>query len=202
MVEPMESQYGGHILVDGQPVLSSHGSYDVGGVHIEYNSMGVLPDNAASRWESNVVHLSLPQGIYMEIFRWGNYLDLRIRMRPLPGGQDGTCGNFNGLREDDTTPAIYDRIGARVPRGENMFQHRDDVDISPQMKQMLSEHCPSEKQSQFRRTCSDSLSSIGKSGEDRLLACVFDYCFGQMEHALQTAKMYATAEERRKVGLE
>jgi hypothetical protein len=193
MVEPMEHQYGGHILVDGQPVLLEFGELDVGGIaRIVYNGQGELVDEAASQWKTRAVHISLPKGIEMTIFRWGNYLDLKITMSKLEG-QDGSCGNFNGDPSDDTTAKIFERIGARVPEGELLFNKRADIIFTHEEREMLRTQCPAADLVKAEMACRKELGSA--TGELQRDACVFDTCFGMNEHALRSAKTYATDED-------
>eukprot|EP00446_Apocalathium_sp_SHHI-4_P042657 CAMPEP_0177335516 /NCGR_PEP_ID=MMETSP0368-20130122/23293_1 /TAXON_ID=447022 ORGANISM="Scrippsiella hangoei-like, Strain SHHI-4" /NCGR_SAMPLE_ID=MMETSP0368 /ASSEMBLY_ACC=CAM_ASM_000363 /LENGTH=392 /DNA_ID=CAMNT_0018796305 /DNA_START=10 /DNA_END=1189 /DNA_ORIENTATION=- len=194
-VEPMEHAYGGHILVDGEPVLLNFGTYRVGDVAtINYDGQGDLPDQAASQWTTRAVHLELPMDIVMTIFRWGNYVDFKLEMSPLPGGQDGSCGNFNGDASDDTTPAIFKRIGARVGRGELLFSHFTDVSFTSEEQSMLNKDCPEGELMAAREKCRGGL--LQSATEQQLNACAFDVCFGMNEHALRIAKTYATAEDR------
>merc|ERR1712060_774893 len=104
----------GVLTVDGQSVLAQFGSYSIGGfATLTYNSVGNLPDAAAGVWSKHVVHMALPLGVQVTVFRWKNYIDLRIRM-PRQPDQDGACGNWNGNPGDDSTVAIQGRVGVRV----------------------------------------------------------------------------------------
>jgi len=195
-VEPMETAYGGHILVDGQVVLSTFGNYTVGNnvAKIRYDGIGELPDKAASKWESRIVHMELPKGITFTVFRWGNYLDLTLEMTPLEGGQDGSCGNFNGDATDDTTAEIFKRIGARVGTSDMLFSKRAEVSFTVEEMQMLREHCSPQMIVEGELECRKELGQ--NASTTQVNACVFDVCFGMNEHALQTAKKYATPEDK------
>jgi len=193
-IEPMESKYGGRIMVDRQPVLGEFGLYVVDNnlATIQYNGVGELIDEATSQWTTRAVHLNLPQGIHMTVFRWGNYLDLKIQMTRLPDGQDGSCGNFNGEAADDTTAAIFSRIGPRVPSAEMMFSSTADVSMTMEEAKMLQTQCPQNTHSEASALCRQKLPS-GTTAENT--ACAFDVCFGMNEHALRSAKTYATQED-------
>ena len=191
-VEPMDAELGGSIRVDGQVVLQSFGTLEVGGARITYDNIGELVDQAKSQLGSKqIVHLDLPSGIQMEVLRWANYLDLRIRqLGPLVGGQDGSCGNYNGLAEDDSTQAIFSRIGPRVSSAEGLFTHRTEIRISRVMEEMLRTKCPPANMQIGKENC-------GVTMHDPKLytACLYDYCFGELEHGLQEAKALATPQE-------
>lgn len=197
-VEPLEADFGGHIRIDGRAVLREFGTERVGGATVTYSDVGELVDEATSRWSKRVVHLELPKGIHMEVFRWGNYLDMRIRMAPLDG-MDGSCGNFNGDASDDTTAQIFDRVGARVQPGANLFSRRVPVEFTDQMEDMLHKHCDDNTKYQARQKCIEELSMDATS--QQMSACLFDGCFGANEHALQTAKTFASDEELREAHL-
>jgi len=195
-VEPMEHTYGGHILVDGSPVLNDFGQQRVGNIAtIDYNGYGKLVDEAASVWTTRAVHLSLPEGVHMTIFRWGNYLDMKITMTQPDSSTDGSCGNFNNDPSDDTPAAVFERIGARVPRGELMFSTDAVVDVTTEEKAMLETQCPQATLSNAQTTCRGQLESGASDGQ--VQACSFDVCFGMNEHALRSAKNYATQAEKR-----
>mmetsp|Transcript_67994 Transcript_67994/g.195180 ORF Transcript_67994/g.195180 Transcript_67994/m.195180 type:complete len:411 (-) Transcript_67994:307-1539(-) len=199
-VEPMEKEFGGSILVDGEPVLAQYGTYSVGGVAtLTYDGVGELPDMAASQWTKNIVHMYLPQGVSLTVYRWGNYLDLRIKMPPLRGGQDGSCGNFNGDATDDTTAEIFKRIGARVGTSDMLFSKRAEVSFTVEEMQMLREHCSPQMIVEGELECRKELGQ--NASTTQVNACVFDVCFGMNEHALRSAEVYSTAEERDELGI-
>jgi hypothetical protein len=188
----MDAELGGSIRVDGQVVLQNFGTHEVGGARITYDGIGELVDQATSQWAKNIVHLDLPSGITMEVFRWANYLDLRIgQLGALEGGQDGSCGNYNGDAQDDSTKAIFSRIGARVSSAECLFTRHSEIRFSRVMEEMLRTQCPSENRKMGTEKCMSTMS------ESRSLydACLYDYCFGELEHALQVAKTFATPQE-------
>lgn len=193
-VEPIEHAYGGHILVDGTPVLKDFGQYRIGNfATIDYNGQGKLVDEAASVWTTRAVHLSLPMSVRMTIFRWGNYLDLKLEMPKPVGGLDGSCGNFNNDPSDDTPAAIFQRIGARVPPSELMFNTNAIVQITAEEVAMLRTQCPSRTLASARSECQREL---GQQATDvQIQACSFDVCFGMNEHALRVAKNYATGAD-------
>merc|ERR1719223_1689093 len=195
-VEPTEHRYGGHILVDGTPVLTQFGQDRVGNVAtIDYNGNGHLVDEAASVWTTRAVHLSLPKGVHMTIFRWGNYLDMKITMPQLDGGVDGSCGNFNGNPADDTPAEVFKRIGARVTDGQLMFSSDAVVHVSDEEETMLETQCPSNTLQSASTQCAKELPASATEGQHT--ACQFDICFGMNEHALRSAKNYATAAEEK-----
>merc|ERR1712203_367451 len=67
----------GDFTVDGQPVLPTFGHYNIGGyATLTYNAEGNLVDAAAGVWEKHVVHMHLPLGVEIIVFRWKNYIDL------------------------------------------------------------------------------------------------------------------------------
>jgi len=177
------------ITVDGQPVLQSLGStYGfVAGTTLTYNDQGELPDAAAGIWKKRVVHMKLPMGVELTVFRWNNYLDLRLRMPALPD-QDGACGNFNGNAADDTNIQVQTRKAAVVGPGELLFQSRKAVQFTPAEKALL-EMC--ERNPQLYKTALQKCqTNIG--GRLHMLhqhkACMLNMCMGQNEHALRYAK--------------
>eukprot|EP00428_Durinskia_dybowskii_P066426 CAMPEP_0170377996 /NCGR_PEP_ID=MMETSP0117_2-20130122/12577_1 /TAXON_ID=400756 /ORGANISM="Durinskia baltica, Strain CSIRO CS-38" /LENGTH=330 /DNA_ID=CAMNT_0010633345 /DNA_START=84 /DNA_END=1076 /DNA_ORIENTATION=- len=170
----------GVLTVDGSSsVLAAFpSSYQLpGGLgSITYNSQGNLVDPATHIWEKKVVTMSLPMGVRVEVFRWKNYLDLRIVMPQIPG-MDGSCGNFDGNPADDTTEAIFNRIGARVPHGENMFAHRGEIHWTDTEDKLLN-LCQPNVRARAQAKCAGSVGAEARS-------CMLDYCFGANEHALK-----------------
>mmetsp|Transcript_65046 Transcript_65046/g.211995 ORF Transcript_65046/g.211995 Transcript_65046/m.211995 type:complete len:228 (-) Transcript_65046:331-1014(-) len=193
-VEPMEHAYGGHILVNGKPVLTSFGTLQVGPAFINYNGIGQLVDEAASQWTTRAVHLELPLGIQMTVFRWGNYLDMKITMRALEGGQDGSCGNFNGDLADDTTEAIFNRVGARIESSAMLFSSRAEISFTTEEQEMLRSQCPARTMVDAELQCRKNLPQSATVLQ--VNACVFDVCFGMNEHALRSAATYASAADQ------
>jgi len=195
----MESGEDGKIKVDDVPVCNTLGChYDL--VHddkqlgtIDFNTEGELPDSAASQFKREIVHLDLPLGVSLTVFRWTNYMDLIIKMPQLEGGQDGACGNFNGQVEDDSVRAIFDRIGARVGAGELLFSHRVDVEFTMEEVDMLNT-CPDAGLEDARSKCKMELEGTNPT-TNQLHACMFDRCFGMNEHALRTARTFASAAD-------
>merc|ERR1711963_866035 len=113
----------GVLTVDDQPVLTTlPSSYNLDGI-------ATLTDNAAGIWPKHIVHMDLPKGVSITVYRWANYMDLRIQM-PAQPGQDGSCGNNNGDAADDSTEQIQKRVGVRVAEGELLFKHHAAIEFT------------------------------------------------------------------------
>jgi len=185
-VGTMES---GQLTVDGQPVLGTLGStYSLAGGlgTLSYDTAGDLPDKAAAVFHKHIVHMILPEKVTITVFRWGNYLDLRIEM-PQQDDQDGSCGNFNGNPADDTTAQIFARIGARVPPEELIFRSVTPGAITSEMQKMIAANCDPARLAMAKGKCQTALPAADVADMD---SCVFDECFGKNQHALRVAKTY------------
>merc|ERR1711972_1095725 len=156
---------------------------------LTYDQNGELPDAAAKVFQRNIVHMDLPGGVTITVYRWKNYLDLRIKMPPQSGGQDGTCGNFNHNAGDDSTAQVFERVGPRVPQGELLFSQRVPVELTQQMQVMIARNCQDPRLTDAKTKCAQKLKGRlgGRAGID---SCVYDMCFGRMQHALRVAKTY------------
>jgi len=182
IVGTMES---GDFTVDGQSVLTTFGTYTVAGVgKITYNSAGNLVDAAAGVWAKHVVHIELPSGIRLTVFRWNNYLDLRITGPAIPG-MDGACGNFNGNAADDTTAAIQARVGSRVGPGDLLFSRRTEVHFTATEQQLIASCAPA-TYSKAQQDC--QAQQRGPHIHNQLKSCLLDRCWGSNEHTLRYAK--------------
>lgn len=179
----------GPILVDGKPVLSSFpSSYVLGNLAtINYNGEGKLVDDATDEWQPHIVHMQLPLNVRFTVLRWENYLDLRLVM-PRQPHQDGSCGNFDGNPMDDTTVAIFSRIGARVPAGELLFQNRVDIQLTS-VEEKLLHLCPKQQKEKAAAVCPRELLHVPEAETNRgvLMSCMLDICFGANEHTLRMA---------------
>lgn len=81
-----------------------------------------IPDLVKARQSrSGVVVAELPLGVNMTISRKRRHVDVVITMPPLEGGQEGLCGNFNGLAGDDSLGLVEDRSDPRVPLEFSLF---------------------------------------------------------------------------------
>merc|ERR1719284_161489 len=118
------------------------------------------------------------KGLKVEVFRWNNYVDVRIIVSRMQFGNatiDGVCGNFNCNPMDDSTAAIMQRVGARVEPGQNMFNSRTSAAVTPAMVKMIHAECPAQTLATAQTTCQGSLPGVGN---DMVQSCVYDMCFG------------------------
>jgi len=179
----------GELTVDGQPVLyeafppPKHNLAGLG--TLTYSEEGELVDAAAGIWEKRVVRMDLPKTVTVTVFRWKNYIDLRVRM-PRQPDQDGSCGNFNGDATDDTTEAIQLRIGARVAPGELLFGHRAELHFTPEEERLLETCAPAHKANALK-VCS-TMELQGPHIPGQMKSCLINNCLGANEHALKYAK--------------
>jgi len=108
-----------HASYDGTPILTTFpGSFHSvdGTVSVVYNNQGELLQPGREGKSLHVLHVTLPGGIVLQINRWneegeGRYINVKITM-PAQPGQDGQCGNFNGIAADDARLAVKARLGA------------------------------------------------------------------------------------------
>jgi len=164
------------------------GSYSGDGFSLRYDAEGQVPDVVPEGNEKRIVHMTLPLGVKVRIYQWGNYVDVQVVMSAQPG-QDGVCGNFNGNLRDDTTQGIIQRIGARVRPGDNILSGRAMIEFTPQMQKMMAAECPAAKQESAQKFCSTSLGVA--LGDILVKSCTFDECFGMNVRARARAKTYA-----------
>jgi len=178
------------LTVGGQTVIGAFpGSYrDPAGLFtINYNDQGNVPDIIPEGNEKRVVHINLPSSVTVTVFQWENYMDVQIEMPKQPG-QDGVCGNFNGDLGDDTTQAIFSRVGARIKPAEDRFTGRAKIEFTPQMQKMMNAECKASVQASATGTCT---ASLGVPASDVIVkSCIFDECFGMNVRARARAKTY------------
>lgn len=177
--------------VDGDPVLGAFPSgftSDIFNLRYDDDAMEP-PDMLPKKNKKRVVHMSLPLGVSVTVYRWENYLDVRIRMPPRPG-QDGVCGNGNGDAGDDSTRRIMARLGSsRVDVGDELLSGRPEIDYTPQMAKMMEAECAVSLQARGQDLCRRQLGRAAPVNETR--SCMFDYCFGVNVHARSDAKGYS-----------
>jgi len=178
VVGPMEN---GQITMDGVPVLQAFPSTlsdPSSGVLLSYNSEGKLVDNAQGHLEKHIVHIDLPLGVHLQVMRWANHLNVRVSMTPRVGGQDGSCGNFNGDAVDDSTAAIKSRIGQRVAVADLLFNVP--AQVGPGGQHVTVADCAQQKRDHATGIC--KAKQPGASGK-LLESCIFDVCFGGDQYA-------------------
>jgi len=181
VVGPMEN---GEITMDGQSVLKSFPSTlddPPHGIKLSYTGDGQLVDDAQSHLVKHIVHMELPLGVHLQVMRWANHVNVRITMVAREGGQDGSCGNFNGDPHDDSTAAIKQRIGMRVPQEELLFHAP--VQVGPGGQRVTIVDCAQAKRDHAMKICKGSQPEVG--GGQLLDSCIFDVCFGGDQYAAQ-----------------
>jgi hypothetical protein len=161
------------------PILqafNSQWSDPEGLVHAQYNGAGALLQNGRAGKAMHVVHVQLAMGIELQVNRWneageGAYINVKIHMPPMPG-QDGHCGNFNGISDDDNRLAVRSRVGTQgVAVGELLFSGPK-TPINPTNHPDLNDVRPA-KLYAARMFC-----KAHSGGGMPSQACIMDYCFG------------------------
>eukprot|EP00429_Kryptoperidinium_foliaceum_P043357 CAMPEP_0176118856 /NCGR_PEP_ID=MMETSP0120_2-20121206/59748_1 /TAXON_ID=160619 /ORGANISM="Kryptoperidinium foliaceum, Strain CCMP 1326" /LENGTH=449 /DNA_ID=CAMNT_0017453229 /DNA_START=63 /DNA_END=1410 /DNA_ORIENTATION=- len=185
----------GAVRVDGIPieVFPSEYSLPDGLANISYTAEGTVVDEATMTWRKHVVRMSLPFGVQLEVFRWTNYVDVRLSMARQPG-QDGACSNFDGNVTDDTTEAVLSRTGFWVPDDELLFERRLPASWTETETKML-EDCPDSRRTRARTECAHDVSGLrGAIFTVEMRLCMLDICYGDVAHALQTAEKLGYVE--------
>jgi len=90
-----------------------------------------LRDAEVNIMHPNVTHrglnVSLPHGITLVVDRYQQWLGLSIQQsHPFKDGQDGICGNYNDVKEDDALTALHSRMRLEVPDKDTIFHIKFD----------------------------------------------------------------------------
>merc|ERR1712060_372102 len=122
-------------------------------IKVVTDGSGQVMQSSCHGKDMHVVHVDLPLNIHLEINRWnepgeGDYINTMITMSKQPN-QDGHCGNFNGVLEDDTRPPV-------TPA------NRPDLN-----------NCPTDKTEMAKELCLKK-SKTGIPNKE----CMIDVCFG------------------------
>jgi len=144
-------------------------------IKITHDGNGQVMQASRAGKQLHVVHVDLPLFVHLDINRWnepgeGDYINAMIKM-PQPGpAQDGHCGNFNGMAEDDTRPAIRARIGTMGVTENLLFNTKTPVTVAnrPDLN-----NCPTDKTEQAKAICAAKAKNGMASHE-----CMVDVCFG------------------------
>jgi hypothetical protein len=165
------SMENGQITFDNEPILSSFGTFDAAGLGtIIYSDRGDLVDQAQSHLKKHIVHMTLPNGVQVQVMRWSNHINLRLTMAPI-AGMDGHCGNFNADPGDDTTEQIRTRVGLGVAEPQSLF--RNFQASVPGPRKHLGD-CPADKRAKAEQACKTAHPHITGVA---LTDCAFDACF-------------------------
>jgi len=173
---------------DGQQVLTGFPSdFSVPGiVGMHYNNVGTLLQKGRQGKALHVVHIRLEdgssEGIQIQVNRWmepteGDYMNVMIRMHGQPG-QDGHCGNFNGVREDDDRLQVRARVG-KTGVDPNLLLYHTKTPVVVANRPNIND-CPAEKLDQAKASC--------KAKEQKLIpsmGCLIDVCFAGVGFANQ-----------------
>lgn len=172
IITSTSASYNGKSILTGFP-----SAFNMGGVDAHLDSQGATMQKGRQGLAMHVVHLSLPNGMSVQINRWteaaeGNYINARIMMHRAPG-QDGHCGNFNGKAEDDSRLEIRARVGKTgVADGPQFLFEGGKTEVNPGNRPDIND-CPAGQLDDAHKTCKESEKKFIPS-----MACLIDVCFG------------------------
>lgn len=110
---------GNEILEDAQSSFSvSEGDFFVNATRGEH-SRHVEDLNKEGRG----VSVELPLGVALTVNRLHAHVNVAITMPPQDGGQDGLCGNFNGITSDDSFELTNQRSQIDVSLEDSLFRN-------------------------------------------------------------------------------
>jgi len=92
-------------------------------VSAKYHDHSMLVQDPEKEARAPGIDISLPEGVKLLVNRGAYGLAVKITMPKLEEGQDGQCGNFNGMTGDDTKELISARVGNEVSVPETLFAH-------------------------------------------------------------------------------
>jgi len=112
---------GDAVLWDGTAVLEPPASRrrKAAGVS-RFSVAGLLKASQSS--EGQVV-VDLPLNVSLIVQRKRRHVNVVIKMPPLEDGQEGLCGNFNGLAGDDSLELVEGRSNPQVEPQASLFEH-------------------------------------------------------------------------------
>ncbi|CAE8596106.1 unnamed protein product [Polarella glacialis] len=185
VIEPMDD---GKVTWDGEQILQDFPSEFLlpGFVRVDFHE-GVVPIDAVLKgYQVKMVKSRMPRNVGLTVNRWPEHIDAIIRMPQQLEGQEGHCGNFNLDDSDDTQELILQRVGSQqVSAEESLFPDAvvSDAEVRTQAAEVSSlADCAPEVRAKAHSTC-----QAGKIPSRLLDACVFDFCFGGEEFAVQGA---------------
>jgi hypothetical protein len=173
----------GKVYYNGQQILAHMPStYSAPGNlwHATYHDRGVRLD-AGMNEELDYIELSLPDGVMIKVNRWAKHIDAEITM-PRRGHQDGHCGNFNGIAEDDTKVRIEARGPWNVDRKSLLFPPAEFNDQTP--KPYTMQDCPANILKDGQTRCKRD---YPRGNAALLSACVLDVCRNGIQFAAEDA---------------
>jgi hypothetical protein len=173
----------GKVYYNGQQILAHMPStYSAPGNlwHATYHDRGVRLD-AGMNEELDYIELSLPDGVMIKVNRWAKHIDAEITM-PRRGHQDGHCGNFNGIAEDDTKVRIEARGPWNVDRKSLLFPPTEFNDQTP--KPYTMQDCPANILKDGQTRCKRD---YPRGNAALLSACVLDVCRNGIQFAAEDA---------------
>jgi len=104
---------------DGEDILQHRTSgVVVGSLVAKFEVFGLIKAIQGIR---GVVVAELPMGVTLTVKRKRRNVDVIIKMPQMEGGQEGLCGNFNGLAGDDSLELAQSRADPRVSPQESFF---------------------------------------------------------------------------------
>jgi len=121
---------------NGKPILQEDEVEIVRG-HLEYTSRFSVEEKeffvkATRSANSSLVQdlsktnrgltIEMPLGLSLVVNRLKHHLNVAIKMPPQEGGQEGLCGNFNGIAGDDSMEMAAKRSSPKVLPSESLFQ--------------------------------------------------------------------------------
>jgi hypothetical protein len=110
---------GGAVTYDGRVILPSPQGND-----LEKPLAAEFDDFLVHATQSSAgdVEVRLPSNVKLLVTREADHVNVIIEMpEQTDGGQDGLCGNFNGLAADDTLGIVAKRFNPKVQPQHSMF---------------------------------------------------------------------------------
>lgn len=106
---------------DEKILTSVPSQYNNGIISARYDSDSMLVQDSIQKVPG--INIEFPLAVKLLVNRGKNGLNVQISMPKLQGGQDGQCGNYNGISEDDTAELVAARIGNAIHPNELLFKH-------------------------------------------------------------------------------
>jgi len=166
---------------NGQEILQGFPSEfsEPGIVEMRLDNVGELLQKGRDGLAKHIVHIKVNdgtgEGLLIQVNRWtrpseGDYINVKISMHSRPG-QDGHCGNFDGISANDDRLQVRARVGKTgVAQDQLLFKTKTPVVAANRPN---INDCPATKLDEAKAYC--RAQEGGKLIPS--MGCLVDYCF-------------------------